>query len=60
MLYIRLSRIASVRAKPMLKPRVNRAGIKAVGVYFSVKNTEAELEAWSPHLAVSSRGYMLG
>lgn len=44
----------------MLKPRVNRAGIKAVGVYFSVKNTEAELEAWSPHLAVSSRGYMLG
>ena len=44
----------------MLKPRVNRAGIKAVGVYFSVKNTEAELEAWSPHLAVSSKGYMLG
>ena len=34
--------------------------LREVGVHFSVKNTEAELEAWSPHLAVSSRGYMLG
>ena len=37
-----------------------QAGIKNVGAYFSVKNTKAELEAWSPRLAVSSRGYMLG
>ena len=37
-----------------------QAGIKNVGAYFSVKNTKTELEAWSPHLSVSSRGYMLG
>ena len=37
-----------------------QAGIKNVGAYFSVKNTKTELEAWSPRLSVSSRGYMLG
>ena len=37
-----------------------QAGIKNVGAYFSVKNTKAEMEAWSPRLSVSSRGYMLG
>lgn len=37
-----------------------QAGIKDVGAYFSVKNTKTELEAWSPRLSVSSRGYMLG
>ena len=31
-----------------------------MGAYFSVKNTKAELKVWSPRLAVSSRGYMLG
>ena len=37
-----------------------QAGIKNVGAYFSVKNTKAEMEAWSPRISVSSRGYMLG
>ena len=37
-----------------------QAGIKNVGAYFSVKNTKAELEAWSPRLSVSNKGYMLG
>ena len=37
-----------------------QAGIQNVGAYFSVKNTKAEMEAWSPRLSVSSRGYMLG
>lgn len=46
--------------KLMLKTWVKQAGIQDVGAYFSVKNTKTELEAWSPHLAVSSRGYMLG
>lgn len=46
--------------KLMLKTWVQQAGIKDVGAYFSVKNTKTELEAWSPRLAVSSRGYMLG
>ena len=31
-----------------------------MGVHFSVKTTEAALEAWSSYLAVSSKGYMLG
>ena len=46
--------------KLMLKTWVKQAGIQNVGAYFSVKNTKAELEAWSPRLSVSSRGYMLG
>ena len=46
--------------KLMLKTWVKQTGIEDVGAYFSVKNTKTELEAWSPHLAVSSRGYMLG
>ena len=46
--------------KLMRKTWVEPAGIQDVGAYFSVKNTKAELEAWSPRLAVSSRGYMLG
>ena len=37
-----------------------QAGIQNVGAYSSVKNTKAEMEAWSPRLSVSSRGYMLG
>ena len=37
-----------------------QAGIKDVGAYFSVKNTKAELEAWSPRLSVSNKGSMLG
>ena len=46
--------------KLMLKTWVKQAGIKDVGAYFSVKNTKAELEAWSPRLSVSNKGYMLG
>ena len=45
--------------KLMLKTWVSRRASKC-GAYFSVKNTKAELEAWSPRLSVSSRGYMLG
>ena len=46
--------------KLMLKTWMKQAGIKDVGAYFSVKNTKAELEAWSPRLSVSNKGYMLG
>ena len=44
----------------MLKTWVKQAGIRNVGAYFSVRNAKQELEAWSPLLTVSSRGYMLG
>ena len=31
-----------------------QAGIKNVGAYFSVKNTKAEMEAWSPRISVQA------
>ena len=44
----------------MMKTWVKQAGIRYVSAYFSVRDARAELEAWSPLLSVSSRGYMLG
>lgn len=44
----------------MLKTWVKQAGIRNVGAYFSVRDAKREMESWSPLLAVSSRGYMLG
>lgn len=44
----------------MRKTWVKQAGIQDLEVFFSIKNAKRELEAWSPRLSVSSRGYMLG
>ena len=46
--------------KLMLKTWVKQAGIRDVGAYFSVRDAEKELPAWSDRISVSSRGYMLG
>lgn len=46
--------------KLMLKTWVKQAGIRDVGAYFSVRDAEKELPAWSACICVSSRGYMLG
>ena len=46
--------------KLMLKTWVKQAGIRDVGAYFSVRDAEKELSAWSDRITVSSRGYMLG
>ena len=46
--------------KLMLKTWVKQAGIRDVGAYFSVRDAEKELPAWSARICVSSRGYMLG
>ena len=46
--------------KLMLKTWVKQAGIRDVGAYFSVRDAEKELSAWSDRISVSSRGYMLG
>ena len=46
--------------KLILKTWVKQAGIRDVGAYFSVRDAEKELSAWSDRISVSSRGYMLG
>ena len=46
--------------KLMLKTWVKQAGIRDVGAYFSVRDAEKKLPAWSDRISVSSRGYMLG
>lgn len=50
----------STAVKLMLKTWVKQAGIRDVGAYFSVRDAEKELPAWSDRISVSSRGYMLG
>ncbi|MGI6157441.1 MAG: class I SAM-dependent methyltransferase [Saccharofermentanales bacterium] len=45
--------------KIMLKAWVKEAGIHDVGAYLSVRDA-ASLEAWSPRIRASDRGYMLG
>ena len=46
--------------KMMLKTWIKDAQIKDVGAYFAVSDAVKELDAWSPDMRVSSRGYMLG
>lgn len=46
--------------KLMLKTWIKDAKIQDVGAYFSTENAVQELSAWSDHIRVSSRGYMLG
>ncbi len=46
--------------KLMLKTWIKSANIRNVGAYFSTENAVRELSAWSEHMKVSSRGYMLG
>jgi len=46
--------------KIMLKTWVRQAGITSISEYFSVDDTETDIEPWMPGAEVSSRGYMLG
>lgn len=46
--------------KLMLKTWIKDAKIQDVGAYFAVADALKELSVWSPHIRVSSRGYMLG
>ena len=46
--------------KMIAKTWLKSAKIKDVGAYFAVSDAPKEINAWSSHLQVTSRGYMLG
>ena len=46
--------------KMIAKTWLKSAKIKDVGAYFAVSEAPKEIDAWSSHLQVTSRGYMLG
>ena len=46
--------------KIIAKTWLKSAKIKDVGAYFAVSEAPKEIDAWSSHLQVTSRGYMLG
>ena len=46
--------------KMIAKTWLKSAKIRDVGAYFAVSDAPKEIDAWSSHLQVTSRGYMLG
>ena len=46
--------------KMIAKTWLKSAKIRDVGAYFAVPDAPKEIDAWSSHLQVTSRGYMLG